>query len=261
MSSDRGAELRPFDAELLFADDARETEGPEDRYLRFLALIDGTPRILVHPLHGAYLARVRNARLSQDADEDGIRVTCEFVPFEAVSPTLPIGPGAAPVAGPEAVAAASAQLDEDLAELLDLSEPIDATANATATATAWSEDDSSDVTAARVEKDLAAQVAELDLMIEDLELETLEGWTAYRSAMILRDRLGDAAAAVVSPAPRLYSKTVEVGASLQVLLSQEYGAAEGARQKPAVVELNAIRNPAFIPAGTVLKFPVVTGSR
>lgn len=253
--TDKGQDLRTFAAELVFFDDPRETESAEQRYLRFLGMIDGTSRILVHPRHGGYLAKVRNATLSEDSTTEAIRVSADFVPDDEVVPVLELGAGGAAVAGPEAVSAAASLFETDLEDIGASS----VASNAPGTVAAWTEDDPSLVTPARVEAEVSSAIADIDAEIEDLELATLENWQAFRSAMLLRARLQDAAAAVIAESPRLYSYKVEVSASLRVILRGQYGAARSRDLEPEVVNLNSIRSPAWIEAGTVLRLPVVQG--
>ncbi len=262
-TSDRGAEVRIFEAEVIFCRVEEEELDQEQRYQKLLELIDGTPRLLVHPRHGAYLARVRNARVTDGLQDDAIRVSLEFVPDEPVAVPTALGPGASNLAGPEAVASAAAQLDEDLRDqLVPIDSPAntdfnyDLTADTAATAEGWS--DSEGVSSAQVASELAAQIFEIDQAIEELELATLENWETFRSAMILRARLLDAANAVTTPAPRYYKLLVEADTSLAAICTQEYGAAEGARQRPTVAEVNNLRRP-YVIRGTTLLMPIAGG--
>lgn len=254
----RGRRLAVVRMELVFCDVVGESKGYEERFAEFQRLRDtGKPQLFVHPLLGSYRAELGECKIITDPGDE-IRASAEFVPSEAIAPVFDVGAGFAPIAGPEAVAAAAGRADDELAEIdLEPDALADAeavTASAAETSTGWVEDDADSRT---VYLELATEVAAIDALIAELELSSDYGrWQAYMEMIALRTALLDAADAQTSTAARVAVVVTEVAMPLIAICAREYGASQAAERAEEVARRNDLRDQLLVPAGTRLEMPI-----
>lgn len=250
---DRGLSPRRTTCELLFIEMPREATSPKDRFLAFLAQAESSELLLFsHPIYGPYPARLGS--LTHTIDEDGeISATAEFIRAGDSSAPTQAGIGTSPIAGEDRVAARAAELTAILAELED--SPTDLPARAAAKVAAWSESDTAPTR--QVIADVAALSDELGTMIATMGLEDdFDLWETFKATILLGQSLRAAALAALSEGPKLTSILVSEPVSTLRLAVRLYGGEEAEANVRQILDLNDIRTPAWIPAGSVLTVPV-----
>lgn len=250
---DRGLRQRRTDCSLVFCDEPG-VGAYLDRFLAFRELArSSTPRLFVHPLHGAYQAAVTEVTYTVDAQERAVRVDCSFVAMEEPTPVLDVGPGVSAAAGLEDVEAHAAAADEALA---DIGETSTTPTSCVEKVSEWQDAEIPDARVIAVEA--AALAADIDDAIEASQLLTdLSRWTAYRRMVELRYAVTRSATAVTSEVTRLTELTLEVAEPLLSLCARVYGARDAEERAGQVRKLNGLRTPGMVPAGTTIKMPVV----
>lgn len=250
---DRGLRQRRTACSILFCDEPG-VGAYLDRFLAFRELARSErPRLFVHPVHGAYQAAVVDLSYSVEAQERCVRVECVFVAMEEPRAVFDVGAGVNPAAGPEAVEAYAAATD---AALEEVDEASDVPTSCVSTVTEWSQ---AEVPEAReILADMARLQADIDDMIETTQLATdLSRWAAYRQAVNLRDAVARAASSVTAETQRISELTVSTAEPLLTICARVYGATDAEDRARQVRKLNGLRRPGLVPAGTVLKMPVV----
>jgi hypothetical protein len=250
---DRGRRQRRTQCEILFCDEAG-AGAYMDRFLAFRELANGaTPRLFVHPIHGAYQAVVVEPSYEVVAQERCVRVTCTFTALEEPKAVFDLGAGVTAAAGPEQVAVRATAADAALADVeLESTTP----ASCLAAVTAWAEADDPDARAIGLEA--ASLAAEIDEVVADLELAAdLTRWEAYRSLVNLRYSVVRAAEAVTSETSRVTTYTLQVAEPLRPLCARLYGARDAEERARQVQKLNGLRTPGLIAAGTSIKLPAL----
>jgi hypothetical protein len=249
---DRGLQLRRASCEVVFCPVPSEKEPHLARYAAFLKLVeDGKPQVFTHPIRGSYRARVGECRETlSDANE--IRLSVEFLQIEPPVQVFDATAGAAPIAGPEAVATAAAKTDQELgAKGLSSSTPADART----TVEGWTTLGEADTRAVYLQA--ASISSQIEQTIATLELATsLDRWPAYRNMVLLRATVLDAAEAAASESARVFDYLVSVPTPLRVICARVYGATEAEDRARQVRQLNDLRSPGLVPAGVTLKMPV-----
>lgn len=248
----RGRRLAVVRMELVFCDVAGESKTYEERYTEFRRLRDtGQPQLFVHPLHGSYRAELGDCRITTDPGDE-IRASAEFIPAETVVPVFDVGAGLAPIAGPEAAAAAARRANAELAALA--LEADATTASAVETSGGWVDDAADSRT---VYLELATVIAAIDAAITDLGLATdYTRWQAYVEMIALRTAMLDAADAATSTAARVAVIVTEVAMPLIAICAREYGASQAAERAEEVARRNDLRDQLMVPAGTRLELPI-----
>jgi hypothetical protein len=237
-----------------------EPKNWRDRWRAFRDAVDaGTEAIFVHPLLGSFLAVVGAVSESYGSDTDSLTVSAEFLPTEPFESVADVGAGVVPVAGPEAIAVIAAEaataLEEagftgdDSAELRSLP------TETSGLAETWSATD--DLDPRRVLLEVSSHVSRIDAFIADVELWDLEFWEAFRSFMLLRDRIASVAESYAAETENTFEYRVESPVPLLSLCARIYGAFEAHKRARQVANANDLRSTIILEAGTVLKMPSV----
>jgi hypothetical protein len=247
VTQDRGPTLRRASMSLLFASFPGETKSGVERVRALEALAsDGEPHIFTHPIHGSYLARI--ADLSIDLDSEGPpTATCDLIPTEPVAAVTAIGGGGiVDPWGTSGIDAAADDLDAELANLWLSNVPGDARA----AAATWDEGDASSrdvlVTVERITSTISDEI-EGHEMDADIAL-----WSALKAYVLLGDALRTGAIATSGSSATTITMLLGETTSLRPLLAAVYGASEVESRYAEALELNDIRAPGRIPAGTML---------
>jgi hypothetical protein len=256
---DRGRRLERSQLELCFCPVPGETEDHLARYARFKALVDeGKPQIFVHPLHGSYRARVGDCRLMV-ADDTAIRLSVEFVQVAPPKDIVrDVGAGVVPAAGPEAVEVEVVKANAELAaQGLTSSAPDEAQS----TVQGWQEIDVDEDTR-RVYVEATSLVDKIDADMSRLQMAVdIKRWPLYVRFILLRDKVLAAAESATAVTTQVFEFIVQVGTPLRVLCARTYGADQAEDRAREVRQLNNLREPGLVPAGTVLKMPVPGAAR
>jgi hypothetical protein len=110
-----------------------------------------------------------------------------------------------------------------------------------------------------VHQEAAALAADIDTSVAALELATNpDRWLVYRSFLLLRYSVIQAATAVTSPSANVRLYTLESDEPLLALCAREFGARNAQTMAGQVQQLNDLRTPGLIRAGTQLRLPVVS---
>lgn len=252
---DRGRRLERARLEVVFCQVPGEKDDHHKRYKQFKALRDGgEPQIFVHPIHGAYRARIGDCRELVSSADDSIRLSVEFVPAdppkEAVSP---IGVAVTPIAGPEAVAVEVALTNTELtAQGLSSTVPN----SAQTTVESWSTIDLDEDTR-QVYVEATSTIEKIDAEISRLQMATdIKRWPLYVRFVLLRDKVLSAAEAAAGPVAQVFEKVIDAPIPLRALCARTYGADQVDDKAREVRQMNNLRDPSLLPAGTVLKMPV-----
>jgi prophage DNA circulation protein len=248
---DRGLRHRTLQCELMFVDEpGRATK--LDRFLEFQRLAnDGTPQIFRHPIDGSFRARVTDFDYNIRADDHGISASCTFLADDEPATVVSSGIGTAPLAGVEEVAATVAVLDESLAaENLSSATP----QNTLDKVTAWTQAETTDTRAVYLEaSSLSNQISD---EINRLELVTnLDRWPLYREFINLNFQVRRAAEAATTEADDVFEIVVSSAQPLRALCARLYGAEEAEDKTRQATQINRLRTPGLVPAGTRLMMP------
>ncbi len=253
----RGRRLRISTCEVLFWETEQEADerirgllgtNHLERYRAFEQLChDGQAHTLVHPFEGSFTARVSDFEVSGD-DSSMIAVRCTFEEDRARERIFAGGAGTRPPAG---VASVRAAADEVQGWLDDLGLDSDIPDKANALMDSW---DDIDITSRQVNLELASFSAELGDEATDLELAMdVDRWPLTRALVQLHALVRQVAASKVEIQRRLIELTLEVPQPARIVAAELYGAQDAEARTTELVELNDLRNPGLIPAGTVLK--------
>lgn len=249
---DRGMRARRTRCTLLFDDFPGESSTPLDRFRQLKASIDsGAEAIFTHPVDGSYLAKVGEFTYDIDANSNITGVSIEFIATEEIEAVSPAGAGASGISGEGSVTQAADDLQVALDDAgIESTIPVDAVA----AQESWT---SSDVVSARqVLVDTAALSDRLSTLIEDEGLEDdLELWELYRASIMMGDAIRSAAIAATSEVPSVFVLRVRSSVSLLPLAANIYGGSEAEDRARQIADLNDIRTPGWIPAGTDLLMP------
>lgn len=257
---DRGLRPRRVRCELLFDEFPEEnTATPTTRFRLFKEDVDaGIEAIFVHPIDGAYLAKVGEFTYDLRSEyEVPMNVSVEFIAIERIEPVSPAGAGTSSAAGEGAVTQASDDLDAALAAV-DMESDIPALAR-TAHAS-WTSGE--EVTAREVFVDNAAISERIAAFIEDEGLEDdLALWDVFTATVLLGDAVRSAAIAATSEVPSVFVVRVQQPIGLLALMARIYGGADAEDRARQAEQLNDIRTVAWLEPGTDLILPVNRVSR
>jgi hypothetical protein len=248
---DRGLRHRTLQCDPLFCDEP-ERPPPEQRFLEFQRLANADEsQIFRHPLDGSYRARVAEFEYSVQRDDREIRVSCTFLAEGEPLTVINAGLAGAPLAGVEEVSATVAAAEAQLAERGLTSE---APRSALDTVSAWTQAETPDTRAVYLQ---AASLSQLiNEEVNRLEMVTdLARWPIYREFIALNYQARRAAEAVTSETSDVFSILVEATQPLRLLCARIYGAALAEDKARQVTQLNGLRTPGLVPAGTRLVAP------
>jgi hypothetical protein len=252
---DRGRKLLSTTCEMLFVPQPGLGSYLE-RFDQFRALAEGGKSdVFSHPLLGSYRARIGDFRFRASEDA-AVEVTCTILAEDEPTVVFRAGAGISTEAGVEAVSAAAAAADTELAAV-DLESDVPSSALAQVTAWASGEDlDSADVFA-----QVATVSSQIDDAITALDLTSdLSRWEAYKQMIRLQYEVQRAAEAAVSDADNVFDLTVRVPRPLRAICAELYGAALAEDRATKIAKLNRLRTPGLVPAGSRLKM-ISNGAR
>lgn len=250
-TEDLGANPRICDVTLVFFGDGhlehlRQFLGSKD-----LAALE--PLTFVHPILGAYTARVGPCRVRAQAEpRDHLEVQTSFIEATTERAVFEPGQGRGLFAQADGVETAAASLDVELAAA-----GLSSTTGAQALSTAQGWVDKANLVRRDVEVGLSsvADLVQTDItemgLLDDVALYPI--YLAYtelqRTVRILAD-------ALIAKSPRLTTVTLSADLPLLVVSQRLYGGAKAVEKFPRLLELNRVPNPALVPAGTVLTVEV-----
>jgi prophage DNA circulation protein len=270
---DMGAEPRTTKVKAIFFQ-VDDDDDPRERFYFFKAKADeGSTQTFVHPISGRYRAKVGAMTWSTASEpRDVIMVDCTFHEDADAPATLDATSGAPLGAGLAEVSAAAADLDASLvevnAELPDDIEPLATTvgADSVSTVTAWQDaatDLDDPLTLRRVNLELVSLSNAISAETDRFELATNpERWPIARNLSNLHHSLRRAAAVLTEESPRIITITVTAPTNLLALAARTYPGDDAIARADQLLNLNDIRNPARLEAGTRLKaYAVKTSTR
>lgn len=246
ITQDRGPALARASMSLMFAAFPGETTSGLDRLRALQALVaDGLPRVFTHPVNGSYLARISS--LDVDLDASGPpTASCELIPTEQVAAVTAVGGGLVDIWGTGGIMAAADALDAELAAV-GMTSPV--TADARAAAAAWDDNPASRDVLVTVERLTSTISDEIEAGALDADLAL---WSALKAYVLLGDAIRTGAVAVSGSSASTITMLLAETTSLRPLLAAVYGASEADARYAEALDLNDLRAPGRIPAGTTL---------
>ena len=259
---DMGEQVRRTRARIIFFERAASLEQEEgllglnagnhiDRFELFMEFArDPDNAEFVHPLTGSYPAKVQELRWNLAATErDAIVVDCTFVEDSINPSALSNDQNLNTFSTRNTVAETVDELKAQLtANSLSSAVPDDALT----AVDGWQDPDTS---VRKVNQEMARLSSRINDDMETFELTTdITRYETYRQYIRLHNELVKASEAFKSTRTRLLQVTLIVGQPLRTLLSRIYGAAEIDARYQEVNDLNDIRDPSLIPAGTVVRY-------
>ena len=252
--ADRGKRLVRATCEILFVDQAGQAPYT-DRYEALVAAWEsGDAQIFTHPLDGSYTARVENVSIMAEADGLEIRASCTFIRDDEPQTVFPVAAGSLPTAGVEAVTVAvdSANVALEAAEI-----DTDLPASCLDTVTAWSE--SLELDSQQVLLEVASLTQQIDELIDLSDIAgTLDLWDVYKELIGLRYEVVRAGQLFTIDAETTFDLFVDQPRPVLAICAEVYGAADAFDFADRVTQINRLRMPGRVPAGTTLKMPAVT---
>lgn len=239
-------------------DDAATGFATDDHLTRFSTFwqtitTQREPLEFVHPLYGAFQAWAENISAAADAENRNyIGVDVEFVE-DSTSPSVLVDQSIAPYQAAVADAQALAADFDAQVQLLEM--PADAVSlqlkgEVDATLTAWND-------IKTTQQDVDGGLSKLSDMIDDSLNEInyatdLDRIPLFRTTVRLNGACVRAAEAFKKVAPRLANYRVAVAGPLRSFVTLIYPGGQFERRHAQMLRLNAIPDPGYIPAGTVL---------
>ena len=243
---DRGLRHQTTSCQLLFVDEPGRPSLLQ-RFREFKALAErGEPQLFYHPIDGSYRARATDFDYDVHADDQAITASCTFLADDEVITVARSGIGTAPLAGVEEVAATVAEVETQLAAEGLSSEVPQSTLD---TVTAWTQAETPDTRAVYLEA--ASLSNRINDEINRLELiSDLERWPLYREFITLNFQIRRAAEATTTEVDDVFEVLVPSAQPLRALCAQLYGAEEAEDKSRQVTQINRLRTPGLVPAGT-----------
>lgn len=262
---DMGAEEWTTRARVIFF--PRDGQNARDVFEEFMAIVQrGESQVFVHPLFGEHDVKVGQLGTAIAAElRDAIMVECEFVEDTADATIFEPGAGLPVTSSIDEVTAISGDIDDGLVQVNereDLDEPLTTTVGADAIAeiTSWEEDDS--ITERDVRFGAATLAGKINSETDRLELALhVERYPLVTAFARLHWAVRRASEAFIQRTPRLMDITVRAPTPLLVIAARTYGADQADARYQQLLELNDVRKPNRVPAGTVLKAQVPDSQR
>lgn len=255
---DRGLEARRCTLSLLFDEMPTESASAKERFLAFKAQVDrGDEEIFTHPIDGAYLAKVGECDYEIDEDTNIVSARVEFIATAEIEAVSPAGSGTSSAAGGDAVAARADELNAAL-ESVDISSTV--TTDAVAAQEVWATAET--VPTRQIIADTAAMSDRLASLIDTEGMEDdLALWPAFRAVIMLGDAFRSSALSATSDTPNVFFMRIGATVSLLALCVRIYRGAEAEDRARQVQDLNDLRTPGWIPAGSELIMPAKSSRR
>lgn len=244
---DRGPELRDCRVTVQWTKRSNDDD-PQARYRKLLALDDGKTRLFVHPIDGAFPAKM-------SIEDESIQQRQIDVVVRFVEDRGSVGSNSAGITVHAAVEAAQKRADDAGRTLAAAGLPTDVAEQSAALATGWLE---STPVADDVHTGLSRQTAAIGEAIRTQQLEYKPGkLDAYLSLLALSAALTDAASVVTAASPSLVRLEIGAPGTLLALAASLYGGKVAARRAEEIMRLNSLRSSNVIAAGTTLMVPSV----
>jgi hypothetical protein len=249
---DRGRRFGRTTCEIWFIDQPNKDPYLK-RYDQFRALVNaGEAQIFSHPIDGSFRARASELDTHANKEELCVVCRCVFLPEDEPQTIFPVGAGASPAAGLEAVTTAATAADTELAAV-GLSS--DVPSDCLASVIAWS-DAADDLDSQQVYVEIAARTAQLSAAMDALDLATdLNRWPSYKAMINLQFQFVRAGEAFTADDGQLFEITVARSMPLLAIAAETYGADFAPDMAPKIAKINRVRTPGRVPPGTVLKMP------
>ncbi len=230
--------------------------GHDDPAARRDALLElngsGESRMFVHPIEGFWKAKLAGFSNALGAGSDVWTMELvEDTPATRETTAREIA------ASFETVIVLADEVDKAAAEMERAGEDgMPSSAEARQLAASWDDAVPSQLSIDEQARQLEAFQAAQDLVGRALEVRnTAASYRAYLAHLELRGEMWRYAEAVRRAAPRAFDLEILVPLPLRVLCTRLYGAAEAAARMAEALELNAIKTPLRIGAGTKLRMP------
>jgi hypothetical protein len=247
-------------------------DDPMERFLFFQELKNaGATRTFVHPISGAYQAKIGTFDWRASADERGtIWVDCSFHEDSVEPAIFRVGPSAPLRTGVEDVRASSAEVDAGLVEVnTDRAvrglPPITTTVQSDCLVRAeeWEEAHDSDtgLSSGQITTELSSLSNAIQAEMDRLQVATdIENYPMLLAFNHLAYSMRRAAQAFLEDTPRLVDIRVLAPMSIYALAQVTYGAAQADQRVTQLLRLNDVKRPQRLPAGLVLKGPAKSTS-
>ncbi|MFH0901898.1 MAG: DNA circularization N-terminal domain-containing protein [Pseudomonadota bacterium] len=249
-SEDMGSEARTTEAQLIFFSRAG-MDDPYDRFAAFAAQVKARePYVFTHPLTGSYDARVGPFRFWTATDaKDTIYAECTFIEYSTSVAIYEAGAGAPKLAGVEEVRGLAAIVNTIAASLGMVTDLAD---DAVSTVEGWA--DNAALTVRDVEMELTALSNRISTATDSLDaFSDPKRWPLVQSIQKLHYSCRRASETFRDRSYQTCEIPVTTPLPLLVIASKTYGADEASARYEQLLELNDIRNPSRIEAGTVLR--------
>ncbi len=249
-TEDMGAVPRTTECTLVFMGDDHL-----ERFQAFKDLVDsGEAHTFVHPLTGAYEARVPRFTYSIDSENrDYVSVEATFLEATTEVAVFDLGDGRGLFAQADAVETAEVALDAELANA-----GLTSTVGSEASATARRWVDSPNVTRGTVEVDLASLSAKVDQDITTMELfEDVALYPLHLAYMDLLRSLRRVADSLIRQTPKVSTLTLTEPTPLLLIAQRLYGGARAPDMFARLLQLNKLKTPSLVPPGTTLTIEAV----
>jgi prophage DNA circulation protein len=248
---DRGLRHRTLACQLFFVDEPG-ADPLLDRFRQFQELVNrGDAQLFYHPIDGSFRARATDFDYEIHADDHAITASCTFLADDEQITVARVGIGTAPLAGVDEVSATVAEVETQL-EAQGLSSEVPQ--STLATVTAWTQAETPDTRAVYLEA--ASLSNQINDEINRLELITdLERWPLYREFITLNFQIRRAAEATTTEVDEVFEVVLSSAQPLRALCAQLYGAEEAEDKTRQATQINRLRTPGLVPAGTRLKMP------
>lgn len=248
--ADQGAALRRTRWRIAFFPDFSGFSHIERFQFFWKLLHDGKAHTLVHPLTGSMLARPSDISFSASGgDRDYIALNVTFLEATEKAAVFTIGTGSPIAAGVQDVHDTNAQLDTEL-EDLGLTSTVGDTA--AALASTW-EENRDTITGREINLQLNDINNQINDAYEDLEVATnLDRYPLMVTLTKLSGNTQRLADAVLSQSPEQVTIVAQTDEPLLAIAARVYGADEAVDRMEQLLELNRVRKPELVAAGTEL---------
>jgi hypothetical protein len=250
--ADDGQTPRDSSWQILFVEGIGD-RSPNDTHLNrlqdFIRLLDGQRRSVVHPISGAFFAKPGRIGFGATGGKRGVvRMSVEWIEDTPDPAAFEVGQQVSVQEAVDQVAITVAELDSALAER-GLSS--DVGADALSTVESWESD------ANRRQRDLTLEVNRLARQIETESTRLALATDLQSSPLVLafnriQVNVTDAAARLLSNAPRLVQWVAPKAMPLYVVVQTLYGSEDAEERYQQLLTQNTIKDPLRVPEGAVL---------
>ena len=244
---DRGPELRECRVTVQWTKRHKDDD-PVARYRKLLALHDGKTRLFVHPLDGAFPAKL-------SIEDESIQAGQVDAVLRFVEDRGHARPAPGKQTAHAAIEAVQQRAQDAKAALEAAGLPAKVADESRELAASWAE---ASPPAAEVHTGLSRQTAAIGDFVQASGAERDPAkLDAYFALLALSASLADAAEIVTASSPSLIELEIAEPVTLLSLSAALYGGQEAARRAREIMQLNLLRSANVIAAGTTLTVPSV----